>query len=375
MERATQVRLTQRLRAELEGEAPEPWPSFTIPAARYVDAIRCEREQAVLFGDARRRWPRIVATAAEITAGACVPVDARGVAAVLTRDAAGRVHAFANACRHRGTRLVDGACAAKAMVCPYHGWTYDLTGALIHVPHAHRFPGLELAGRGLVELPVAERHGLVWLGRDAEQRLAPLDADLAALGLDQHVVWRRARSTRRCNWKLVIEAFLDGYHLRVLHRSSIYPFFLDAASIAEPVGPHIRAVTARRALRDAPRDLDRSDLHALGTPSFVVFPSTVIIEHPDFVSLVTVEPLAVDVTDWDHVMMIPASRAAETEHWDRSWALIEEEVFQREDLWVCEQIQRSLAAGATDELLFGALENAVAWFHERLERELGDDAR
>lgn len=372
MERANQVRLTERLRAELAGAAPEPWPTFTVPAARYVDPARCARERARLFGDPHRRWPRIVAPSTELTGSTCLPFDAAGLAAVLTRDVSGNARAFVNACRHRGTRLVDAPCTAKAIVCPYHGWTYDKSGALIHVPHADRFAGLDLARRGLVELPVAERHGLVWLGGDVVRRLAPLDADLAALGLDHHVVWRRARTTRRCNWKLVIEAFLDGYHIRVLHRNSIYPFFLDAASIAEPVGPHIRAVTARRALREAPRELDGVDPHELGTPSYVVFPSTVIIEHPDFVSLITVEPLAADVTDWDHVMMVPAERAGETEHWDKSWGLIEEDVFQREDLWVCEQIQRSLAAAATDELLFGALENAVGWFHDRLEAALAD---
>jgi glycine betaine catabolism A len=158
----------------------------------------------------------------------------------------------------------------------------------------------------------------------------------------------------------VIEAFLDGYHIRVLHRDSIYPFFLDAASIAEPVGPHIRAVTARRALND---DVDPRQRV---TPSYLVFPATVIIEHPDFVSVIVVQPLAPDLTDWEHTMLVPRSHADDKDHWDRSWALIDDTVFQREDLWVCEQIQRSLAAGTTNELLFGSLERPVLWFHEAL---------
>ena len=69
-------------------------------------------------------------------------------------------------------------------------------------------------------------------------------------------------------------------------------------------------------------------------------------------------------------MLVPRDRAHETEHWNRSWSLIEETVFQREDLWVCEQIQRSIGAGATDELLFGALEEAVPWFHATIEAQL-----
>ena len=209
---------------------------------------------------------------------------------------------------------------------------------------------------------------MVWLGADAARLVAPIDRDLAELGLDRHVVWQRARTERQCNWKLVIEAFLDGYHIRVLHRDSIYRFFLDAAFVAEPVGPHIRAMTARRALLEAPDDLAAAELRSLGTPSYVVFPATVIIEHPDFVSLMTVHPLAPDRTDFEHVMLIPADRAAEREHWTRSWSLIEDGVFQREDLWVCEQAQRSISSGATDELLFGSLELPVKWFHEALDR-------
>lgn len=49
----------------------------------------------------------------------------------------------------------------------------------------------------------------------------------------------------------------------------------------------------------------------------------------------TLYPLAPDRTEWDHMMFIPADRAGETEYWSRSWSLIEEGVFQREDLWVC----------------------------------------
>ncbi len=370
--------------------------TFVVPAAQYREQARFELERDRLF-----TAPRIVAASSSLQPGACLPVDVPGRAALLVRGADGAVRAFANACRHRGTRLVDTPCAAKAFVCPYHAWTYDLTGKLVHVPHADAFAGVDLDARGLAPLPVAERDGLIWLGADAgelDHHLGDLARDIAALGLDQHVLWQRSTTTRRCNWKLVIEAFLDGYHIRVLHRDSVYRFFLDAASVAEPIGPHIRAITGRRALLEAPEDLralleapqdrgarfDARDndgvagadpLRQLATPSLLVFPSTVFVEHPDFVSIMTVHPLAPNVTAWDHMMIVPAARAGETEHWNRSWQLIEEGVFQREDLWVCEQAQRSIDAGAIDELLFGALEEPARWFHEAIERTLAAAGR
>jgi len=216
---------------------------------------------------------------------------------------------------------------------------------------------------------------VVWLGTDIADYLGGLDGDLAALGLDRSIVWRSRRATPRCNWKLIMEAFLDGYHIRILHRDSVYRFFLDAASLAEPVGPHVRAITGRRGLREARDVLDAAtDLRALATPSYTVFPATTIIVHPDFVSLINLYPLAADQTDYEHLMFVPAERAGETEHWDKSWALIEDTVFQGEDLRVCEQVQRGLTAGATDELLFGELESAVRWFHATLDGRLGPES-
>ena len=89
---------------------------------------------------------------------------------LLVRDPAGTLRAFANACRHRGTRLVDKPCATKAFVCPYHGWTYDLDGALLHVPHADAFAGAEV-GRDLIELPV-ERAPRPGLARPRRRRMS-----------------------------------------------------------------------------------------------------------------------------------------------------------------------------------------------------------
>jgi hypothetical protein len=110
---------------------------------------------------------------------------------------------------------------------------------------------------------------------------------------------------------------------------------LDAASTAETVGPHIRAITARRPLRDLPGAPPAdADLRVLSTPSYLVFPATVIIIHPDFVSVILLHPLSADRTDYEHVMLVPADRRGDIAHWDKSWALIEDTVFQREDLWV-----------------------------------------
>ncbi len=348
MQTGTAHRMIEQLRVH----GASGGPPFEVDAERYTSPEVYRRELALFAA------PRILAASSQIAPGACLPIGTT----LLVRDAGGTLRAFANACRHRGTRLVDAPCAAKAVVCPYHGWTYDPAGKLIHVPHAETFAGREV-GRDLHALPASERHGLVWTGGDVPAHLGALDDDLAALDLGRAVLWKSSRTLRRCNWKMLVEAFLDGYHIRTLHRDTVYRYFIDAASVAEPIGPHIRAVTARRTLRDAPPG---SDPRLVATPSLFVFPSTTIVEHPDFVSILTAHPRAPEQTEFEHLMLVPAERAGEAAHYDRNWELIEGGVFQGEDQWVCEQIHRGLDAGTTERLLFGGLEHGVRWFHEAI---------
>jgi Rieske 2Fe-2S family protein len=380
MQRPDHQRLVEDLRTALR-VAPDQRctarPAFRVPAERYTSDAHCARERDMLFGSMRAgRWtgtPRVIAVSSQVAPGACMPVDVAGTSLILARSQNGELHAMANACRHRASRLLNEACAAKALTCPYHGWTYDLRGKLMHVPHAESFIADDR--RDLLKMPVVERHGLIWLGSDIERYMGGVDADFAAIKLDQSVLWKSRRAELSCNWKLVVEAFLDGYHFRMLHRDTIYKFFLDATAIGEPVDQHVRACTARRPLRDAPADLSTvPDLRTLGTPSYILFPSTIVVMHPDFTSIVVLHPTSASKTDYEHFMLVPQEHAGETEHWDKSWKLIEEVLFQKEDLWACEQVQLGLAGGTTDALLFGELETAVRLFHNVLDDRLAQTA-
>jgi phenylpropionate dioxygenase-like ring-hydroxylating dioxygenase large terminal subunit len=117
-------------------------------------------------------------------------------------------------CRHRGTRLVEdaGFCKVrKGFHCRYHGWTYDIEGKLLEVPNQELFPTLDKNDLGLISLPVTERFGFVWVVAtpgvefDFDAFLDPLEPDLGPLNLESHVVFRRATSTARTNWKIVMD--------------------------------------------------------------------------------------------------------------------------------------------------------------------------
>ena len=366
--------LTDALISELDqGVVDHAIPESRIPTERYCSQAQLDAERRVLFS----QLPIIVAQSAEVAEiGQSLVDTSTGRSVVIVRAKDGVLRAFINACRHRGTRLADSSCSRKAFVCPYHGWTYGLDGELLSIPHEEAFETLEPSRRRLVSVSVAERHGFVWLGASSSDQvgahLGPLDADLDAFGLASHHVFVTTECEREANWKLVIDLFLEGYHLRTLHRNSIYPFFLDARGKVGRYGDHVGAVSARKTIAEAtPADLDRS-LRDYVTPNFLIFPNTILIAHPDYFSRLSVYPTATNRFRWVHSILIENEPTTdkEREHWQRSADLIEGQVFQKEDLWMAEQMQQGIEAGADTELVIGKLESGIRWFHESIEHHI-----
>lgn len=343
----------------------------TIDPAVYVDAARFDAERATLF----RRYPVPVAHISELPeAGSVLTHDHLGTPILLVRDRDGVVRAFLNACRHRHTKLVEPAeCGRKAsIVCRYHAWAYGLDGALVNIPCVEQFPGIDKREHGLVALPVAVRGGLIFVvpepgaALDIDAHLGSIAADLDAFGVGSAVVFRKVEETKRFNWKLVVDAFTDGYHIQFLHRHTIAPFFAPNCSRSERVGNHLRAVVARAPFAEA-RGLppERWDIRQHATYSHYIFPNMVTIMHPDYVSLITLYPKAPGKTVYVHTLLTPRAPQDEKErdHYERSFELIEGGVFQAEDLDVCARAQAAMEGGARSPMLLGTMETAIAEFH------------
>ena len=350
-----------------------------VDPAIYLDEARFRREQDILF----RRHPVIVAHESELAEpGALLAHDHLGVPILLARGRDGEIRAFLNACRHRNTKLVKPAPVRKkpSIVCPYHNWTYGLDGALQNIPCQDQFPGVDRAERGLVPLPSETRHGLVWVVPDPEgsidldSHLAGLGEDFEAFGVSTSVVFRKVEKPKRTNWKLVVDAFQDGYHIQYLHRHSIAPFFKNSCSIAERVGNNIRAVVAREGF-DAAAHLPPTEWNVREhtTYSHYVFPNTIFIMHPDYVSILTLFPQAPGETVYVHALLTPHAPKddKERDHYERSFDLIESGVFQAEDLEVCERAQAAMEGGATWPMILGAYEGGIRMFHGIVDEALG----
>lgn len=370
------LNLFARLREHAASGTLELGEPSAIPTSHYFSDERLKQERDALF----RRYPLILGHESELTPGSVRAVDAAGLPVLLTCDANGRVRALVNVCRHRGMRLIEGAevCERPSLVCPYHGWTYTLEGRLKHYGHPEAFPGLRPEQHGLVELPCAIRHGLIWvvptpgIPLDLDRFLTPIDQELAYF-IGDSVLERRIDTVRAANWKLIIDAFLDGYHIRVLHRDSVYPFFVDALAVSDAVAPHIRSAAARRKISAAiALSQEQWDLREHCTFTYFVFPNTIFIFHPDYASVISVFPVDSDHLRWVHQMLIPRTEhtAERKAHWEKTFQLIEQTVFQREDLFAAEGIQAGLRSGVNEYLTVGRLEHPIGDFHTAIQQAL-----
>lgn len=376
--------LLERVRGQLTSGQPE-WKASAeaearIPVERYFSPDVCQAEIQALF----RPLPLIAAHSSELATGQTMAHDAFGVPLLLSREADGTLRCFLNVCRHRGMRMLETGCAQtrSSVVCPYHGWTYRLDGSLRHMLHAETFDTCAKGARDLVTVPCAERHGLIWVVPDGKSKLdldaylGGLNAELPFYGIDKLQHFRTIEADYPANWKLIIDAFLESYHIRVLHQKTIYPFFADGVTSAQRFGPHVHSLVARRAAQEwaercgseTPSAVD--GLSHLVTTSQVIFPNTVTIFHPDYLTLISVVPTGPETLRWTHRMLIPADKATPdwAPHWEKTFQLIEQGVFQKEDIHCAVGIQRGLKSGANTHITLGRAEQGVGWFHAEVQR-------
>ena len=345
-----------------------------VDAAAYTDPARHAAEQARIF----TKVPLVAAPSALLPqANMAVPHDGFGKPLLIARDRDGQAHVFLNVCKHRGTRLVEGeeAVCAPRLVCPYHAWSYALDGRLAGLPRGDAFPGLDKEAFGLTRLPTREAGGLIWFSFTGDADFAEADAlglDFDAFGLAQMHLFRRRTHRVDANWKLIMDAFLESYHVLRLHADTIGPFFKDGVASADTIGSHQRSAVGRDVDAAAVRAADWPTLRGAITYTYQMFPGAVLIVSPDYVNLMVLMPQAHDRVWVEDFMLIPEPPATEKalRHWEKSWNLLDGGVFAAEDFRAAALGQQGLSSGAIDRITLGTREAGIRLFHDQVEARL-----
>jgi phenylpropionate dioxygenase-like ring-hydroxylating dioxygenase large terminal subunit len=265
------------------------------------------------------------------------------------------------------------------LTCPFHGWTYALDGRLRRIPDDFGFPGVDPGEHGLVEVPSRECNGLVIV----EQTAPPTGATIARRHVPGILGERPYRSLGTsepvvdANWKILVEGFLEGYHLKATHRETFFPYGYDNINAVEFDGPDARITFPFRRIERL-RAMPASDRRIDGTLTrvYLMFPNVIIAELSAHITMVVLEPLSVTTTGFVTYQLGPLP--ADGGGGDRADATAKDLAFVelggREDRDMALRVQRGLATGANSEVTFGRFEGALANFHRHLHAALGVDA-
>jgi phenylpropionate dioxygenase-like ring-hydroxylating dioxygenase large terminal subunit len=338
------------------------------PVEHYRSPERLRREIELVL---RRQPTPFCPSPALPGAGSYLARDAAGTPLLAVRGDDGRVRVFRNACRHRGTPLASGSGCARAFPCPYHGWTYALDGRLRHVPHEHGFPGLDKGARGLVPVAAVERGGLVFVTQEPAGSGEPEPPEMPELVAPGQRLLQTGEREVAANWKILLEGFLEGYHIRATHPGTFYPLQYDNLNVVERFGKNSRVAFPYRAVEKL-RALPPAQRSAAGKLTYVyhLFPNVMLATFPEYLFMVVLEPLAVDRSSlFTYVMTSrPEPEGEERLGPRRGGDLVD--AGGAEDRAVACAIQRGLASGANECFEFGRFEGAIGHFHRTLHAAL-----
>lgn len=141
---------------------------------------------------------------------------------LIARAEDGEVNAFANVCRHRGVEVATGQGNVKEFSCPYHGWLYDLKGHLQGVPFMKNVKDYDFQNCRLKTLRTAVWAGFIFISFNPdvealEDYVKDFDNAFGLLKMEECRLADKLVADLDCNWKLVVENFMDIYHVQTIH--------------------------------------------------------------------------------------------------------------------------------------------------------------
>ena len=347
-------------------EAPGP-VTRGLPAAAYTSEAFFDLENRRIFAES---WV-FAGFAHELArTGDVVPATVAGQPVLLVRDTKRDIRAFHNVCRHRCLKLVDApGNVGRAIRCPYHSWTYGLDGALHVAPYfGGRDPravpaGFDRTRHGLIPVRSASWHDWIFVNLNGaappfEDFVAPLRTWLDGLDLTEvHHLATIDLGDVAANWKLLIENFIEPYHVQFVHSTTTEQPLADHYTINQPgcLGCGV----------DVSCEATQEDTLSADSRYLTLFPNFALgLYLPDQIGVHLDVPLAPDRTRQRRAIYSLGPNRGPAERADRLAALWRD--VHLEDHAVCERLQQGRVsdAAAGGGVLSPVWEDSVRSFQE-----------
>jgi phenylpropionate dioxygenase-like ring-hydroxylating dioxygenase large terminal subunit len=287
----------------------DPLDNMSLPGWLYFDPEFFEAEKRAFL----RQTPQVVCHESEIPApGDWRTIEYLGESVFVIRGDDGQARAFANVCRHRGSRLVDGTGGcAKVLTCPYHAWSYARDGRLIGVPHRSEYPGLQTETLGLFPVALERWHGFLFVTLEpgapsVAEMMTPYEAEVAPYRFeDLRAIGRVTLRPRPLNWKTIADNYSDGLHIPVGHPGLTRLFGRNYRIEAQPhvdrmEGDLVEKASANRSERAYQRYLPAVDhlppSHQRKWLYYKLFPNVAFDIYPDQVDFMQFLPVSATET-------------------------------------------------------------------------------
>lgn len=271
---------------------------------------------------------------------------------VAIRAADGVLRCFYNVCKHRAHHLVEGSGTVNNLVCPYHAWSYDLTGQLKAARHTQHLADFDLTDICLDEVQITEFGGFVFVNLDPaaaslHEQAGELGAEIAqwAPDVEQLTFAHRLEYTIESNWKNVIDNFLECYHCHVAHKDFVSLVDMETYEVTTHGIYSSHLAEAGKAANTA---YDVDDATVTDHAVWWLWPNTCMMRYPGRGNIIILHviPAGPDLTYETYDFFFESADPNESELASIRYL---DEVLQVEDINLVESVQRGMRTPAFEQ--------------------------
>ncbi len=322
----------------------DPARSYTIPARYYQDHDVYEREKNNIFFC---NWWYAGHISQLTNPGDYLTTQIHEQNIFVVRDHSNELRAFYNVCQHRGHELLSGTGSTKLIVCPYHAWSYDLDGTLKGARNTDQMEGFDKCNFSLKSVRTEVFCGLVFINMDPDasplaEQASELEQEIREYcpNVDSLAFAQRDNYQVACNWKVMIDNFLECYHCHTAHRDFVDLVDMKSYRSATSGIYSSHISNAAKSTENSAYTFEKGDVD-FGFAGWFLWPNLTIWVYPGEANLSVLQMIpdgpeqTIEYQDWFVPKGEPCQQLQDAMAYQK-------DILQPEDIGLCESVQRGL---------------------------------